>query len=59
MPNLVTLASCNLNQWALDWENNIERIILSIQIAKSKGATLRVGPELEVTAYGLYDHFLE
>jgi hypothetical protein len=76
MPNYMTLATCNLNQWALDWEPNVERIILSIKIAKSKGgntntlpqytthrtdsniATLRVGPELEITGYGCYDHFL-
>lgn len=59
MPNYMTLATCNLNQWALDWEGNAERIISSIQIAKAKGATLRVGPELEITGYGCYDHFLE
>lgn len=53
MPNYMTLATCNLNQWALDWEGNLERIIKSIQIAKSKGATLRVGPELEISGYGL------
>jgi hypothetical protein len=28
-------------------------------IAKSKGATLRVGPELEIPGYGCLDHFLE
>lgn len=28
-------------------------------MAKSKNATLRVGPELEITGYGCYDHFLE
>jgi NAD+ synthase (glutamine-hydrolysing) len=76
MPNYMTLATCNLNQWALDWEPNVARIILSIKIAKAKGgdtnvlpqytthrtdsyiATLRVGPELEITGYGCYDHFL-
>ena len=34
---LVTLATCNLNQWAMDFEGNLERIIASIQIAKEKG----------------------
>jgi NAD+ synthase (glutamine-hydrolysing) len=38
-----------LNQWALDFEGNLERILESIRIAKKKGAKLRVGPELEVT----------
>jgi NAD+ synthase (glutamine-hydrolysing) len=59
MGRLVTLATCNLNQWALDWEGNLARIKESIRVAKSKGAALRVGPELEITGYGLLDHFLE
>ena len=59
MPNYMTLATCNLNQWALDWEGNLDRIISSIRLAKDKKATLRVGPELEITGYGCYDHFLE
>ncbi len=57
--HLVTLATCSLNQWALDWEGNCERIIESVRVAKAKGAKLRVGPELEVTGYGCLDHFLE
>ena len=59
MGKLVTLATCSLNQWALDFEGNAERIIESVRRAKAAGATLRVGPELEVTGYGLLDHFLE
>ncbi|KAG8714421.1 glutamine-dependent NAD(+) synthetase [Ceratobasidium sp. 423] len=31
----------------------------SIRIAKERGATLRVGPELEIPGYGCLDHFLE
>eukprot|EP01132_Coremiostelium_polycephalum_P004118 gene4118-5154_t len=54
-----TLATCNLNQWALDFQGNLERIIESIKIAKAKGARYRLGPELEVTGYGCEDHFLE
>ncbi|GAB1193041.1 hypothetical protein APSETT444_002243 [Aspergillus pseudonomiae] len=49
MGHLVTLATCSLNQWALDFEGNCERIIESIRQAKKAGATLRVGPELEIT----------
>jgi NAD+ synthase (glutamine-hydrolysing) len=49
MGHLVTLATCSLNQWALDFEGNAERIIESIRQAKAAGATLRVGPELEIT----------
>jgi NAD+ synthase (glutamine-hydrolysing) len=56
---LVTVATCNLNQWALDFDGNLQRIIESINIAKQKGARYRLGPELEVTGYGCEDHFLE
>ncbi|KIM56030.1 hypothetical protein SCLCIDRAFT_133456 [Scleroderma citrinum Foug A] len=58
MGHLITLAT-SLNQWALDFQGNYERIIESIAIAKRHGATLRVGPELEIPGYGCYDHFLE
>ncbi|KAF9531775.1 hypothetical protein CPB83DRAFT_848706 [Crepidotus variabilis] len=58
MGHLITLAT-SLNQWALDFQGNYERIMASIAIAKSRGATLRVGPELEIPGYGCYDHFLE
>ncbi|RAH85059.1 glutamine-dependent NAD(+) synthetase [Aspergillus japonicus CBS 114.51] len=59
MGHLVTLATCSLNQWALDFEGNAERIIESIRQAKAAGATLRVGPELEITGYGCLDAFIE
>ncbi|KAH8103877.1 glutamine-dependent NAD(+) synthetase with GAT domain-containing protein [Cristinia sonorae] len=59
MGHLITVATCSLNQWALDFEGNLERILASIRIAKERGATLRVGPELEITGYGCLDHFLE
>ncbi|KAF9244658.1 hypothetical protein BU15DRAFT_41723 [Melanogaster broomeanus] len=58
MGHLITLAT-SLNQWALDFQGNYERIIESIAIAKQRGATMRVGPELEIPGYGCYDHFLE
>ncbi|KAI9889188.1 MAG: glutamine-dependent NAD(+) synthetase [Vezdaea aestivalis] len=59
MGHLTTVATCSLNQWALDWDGNRDRIVESIKRAKAKGASLRVGPELEVTGYGCLDHFLE
>ena len=59
MSQLITLATCNLNQWALDFEGNRDRILESIKIAKERKARLRVGPELEITGYGCLDHFLE
>ena len=55
----VILATCNLNQWALDFDNNLKRIISSIEISKQKGAKYRVGPELEICGYSCEDHFLE
>lgn len=59
MGHLITVATCSLNQWALDFEGNRDRILESILIAKQRGASLRVGPELEITGYGCLDHFLE
>ncbi|MCA9921224.1 MAG: hypothetical protein KC421_02570, partial [Anaerolineales bacterium] len=56
---LTTLATCNLNQWSLDFEGNLNRIIKSIRIAKAKGAKYRLGPELEIPGYGCQDAFLE
>lgn len=40
-------------------QGNYERIVKSIVLAKAKGATFRVGPELEIPGYGCLDHFLE
>ncbi len=57
--NLVTLATCNLNQWALDFGGNLERIAESIRTAKERGARYRLGPELEIPGYGCQDAFLE
>lgn len=59
MGHYVTIATCNLNQWALDFEGNRDRILESIKEAKKQGAKLRVGPELEVCGYGCLDHFSE
>ena len=39
---LAVLATCNLNQWALDFEGNLARIKASIEAAKAKGAKYRV-----------------
>ena len=48
----------SLNQWALDFTGNAARILQSIKEAKEAGASMRIGPELEVTGYGCLDHFL-
>ncbi|KAG5191773.1 NAD(+) synthase [Tribonema minus] len=56
---LVTVSTCNLNQWALDFDGNLERVERSIRLAKEAGARYRLGPELELSGYGCEDHFLE
>ena len=56
---LTTLATCNLNQWALDFDGNLQRIMESIKRAKAAGAKYRLGPELEIPGYGCADAFLE
>lgn len=55
----VTVATCSLDQWALDFDGNYERTKRSIEEAKAAGATYRVGPELELSGYGCEDHFHE
>lgn len=56
---LAKVSTCNLNQWAMDFDGNLARVVASIQQAKAAGAVYRVGPELELTGYGCEDHFLE
>jgi NAD+ synthase (glutamine-hydrolysing) len=57
--SLITVATCTLNQWALDFDGNVERSLKSCQLAKAAGATYRLGPELELSGYGCEDHFYE
>ncbi|XP_075282833.1 glutamine-dependent NAD(+) synthetase isoform X2 [Opisthocomus hoazin] len=59
MGRAVSVAACALNQWALDFEGNLERILRSIDIAKSQGARYRLGPEMEICGYGCSDHYYE
>ncbi|XP_059618626.1 glutamine-dependent NAD(+) synthetase [Phlebotomus argentipes] len=59
MGRKVTVAVATLNQWALDFEGNLSRILQSIVEAKEMGATYRTGPELEICGYSCEDHFLE
>ncbi|ORZ29590.1 hypothetical protein BCR44DRAFT_115967 [Catenaria anguillulae PL171] len=59
MGHLATVATCSLNQWALDFMGNLARIQHSLDLALAAGASLRIGPELEITGYGCNDHFLE
>ncbi|KAH9641931.1 hypothetical protein HF086_011681 [Spodoptera exigua] len=59
MGRKVTVAVTTLNQWALDFEGNMNRILQSIQEAKEMGALYRTGPELEICGYSCEDHFYE
>ncbi len=59
MGRTVVVAVTCLNQWALDFDGNLVRIITSVQEAKALGATYRTGPELEVCGYSCEDHFYE
>ncbi|XP_052901212.1 glutamine-dependent NAD(+) synthetase isoform X1 [Anopheles moucheti] len=59
MGHNVQVAVATLNQWAMDFQGNLERILLSINIAAAHGATYRTGPELEVSGYSCEDHFHE
>lgn len=54
-----TLATCQLNQWALDFEDNLERTLPSIKKAKEEKVALYVCLELEIIGYGCLDRFLE
>ena len=56
---VAVLATCNLNQWALDFDGNLARVVASCAAARAAGARFRTGPELELTGYGCEDHFLE
>jgi len=59
MAAIAKIATCNLNQWAMDFKGNLARILESIKEAKAQGCTFRTGPELEITGYGCEDYFLE
>lgn len=48
MSHMITVAVSTLNQWALDFEGNLNRILQSIIEARELGATYRTGPELEI-----------
>jgi NAD+ synthase (glutamine-hydrolysing) len=48
MGRKVTVAVTTLNQWALDFEGNMSRIIQSVIEAREMGAVYRTGPELEI-----------
>ena len=59
MSATLTVATCNLDQFAMDFDANLRNVAQSITSAKAGGAAYRLGPELELCGYGCEDHFLE
>ncbi|KAI1124456.1 NAD+ synthase [Nemania abortiva] len=57
--SFLTVAAATLPSVPLDFEGNRDRILESIKVAKSLGARVRTGPELEIPGYGCLDHHLE
>ncbi|CAD8047094.1 unnamed protein product [Paramecium primaurelia] len=57
--SITRLGVCTLNQWAMDFSQNVQNIIESIEICKRKQCLYRLGPELEICGYMCEDHFLE
>lgn len=55
----INVCVSTLNQWAMDFEGNKQRILESIKKAKELSCNLRTGPELEISGYTCEDHFLE
>ena len=55
----ITVSSCNLNQWALDFTGNKFRIIEAVRRAKKDHSSLLVTPELSISGYSCLDAFLE
>ena len=58
-PLMVKIGMCSLNNGALDFKNNCERIIKSIQQCIDLKCKIRVGTELEIPGYACNDHFNE
>lgn len=56
---LITISTANLNQSALNFENNINNIIDAIKEAKEAGSQILLTSELSIPSYGCEDHFLE
>lgn len=55
----ITISTCNLNQWSLDFTGNKDRIISAVVKAKNDGSKLIITPELSLCGYDCLDAFLE
>ncbi|KAK0413084.1 hypothetical protein QR680_006589 [Steinernema hermaphroditum] len=58
-PRRFKVAVATVNNWSLDFEGNFGRILKTCQEAFDQGASIRLGPELEIPGYGCADHFFE
>ena len=56
---IITVSTCNLNQLALDFVGNFQRILEAVQKAKADGSSLIITPELSLSGYSCLDAFLE
>lgn len=59
MCSKIGIAVCTLNQLALDFEGNLARILRSLDECVQAKASIRIGPELEITGYSCEDAFFE
>lgn len=55
----ITVSTCNLKQWSLDYLGNKDRIIAAVSRAKEDGSKLIITPELSICGYDCLDAFLE
>ncbi|KAL8716169.1 MAG: hypothetical protein Q9220_000074 [cf. Caloplaca sp. 1 TL-2023] len=54
----ITVSSCNLNQWSLDFIGNRDRILQAVSDARKQEAKLLITPELSISGYDCLDEFL-
>ena len=47
---VATVATCNLNQWALDFDGNVERIKQSVEEGSTAGRASALGQSLRFPA---------
>ena len=59
MTQKIGLAVCTLNQFALEFSGNLQRILRSLDECVARHASIRIGPELEICGYSCEDAFFE
>lgn len=53
----IHFATAALNQTPLDWAGNLDRAVRAVEIARERGATVLLMPELALSGYGCEDAF--